>query len=647
MVELKKLFEPIKIGKMELRNRIVMAPVNTYYSEVGVVGNRLIDYLVERAKGGVGLIIVESTCVDWPVGKAGICPLRIDEWKYVPAFHNLVEAVHQYDTRIAIQIHHAGRQQSIICSEGQELVAPSEVACLATGACKPRALTIDEIEGLEEKFIIAAQMAKWAGFDAVEVHGAHGYLINQFMSPYSNKRTDEYGGDFEGRMRFPVEIVEGIRAATGPDFPILFRLSADEYVEGGLTLDDTKNIARKLETTGVDAIHVAAGIYESKPSWWARIFPVMSMPPGSNVHLAEEIKRAVKIPVIVAGKLGNPILAEEVLKEGKTDLIAMGRPLLADPELPRKAALGELDDIRPCLYCNEGCFGSLNRFWSLRCQVNAAVGREREFEIKPTTKVKHVLVVGGGPGGMEAARVAALRGHKVTLYEKDEKLGGQLILASVPWFKEPIRDLIKYLESQIRKLGVKLELGKEVSPTLVKDLKPEVVILATGATPLTPEIPGIQKDSVVTAVDVLAGRKEVGQRVVIIGGGQVGSETAWFLAEKGKEVTIVEMLPTIVEDMNMASRYYLLAKLRELGVNVMTNKEAKEVTSEGMIVESRGKKQTIEADTVILAVGSRSNKKLKEELEGKVAELYAIGDCVKPGKILEAIHGGSHIARLI
>jgi 2,4-dienoyl-CoA reductase-like NADH-dependent reductase (Old Yellow Enzyme family)/thioredoxin reductase len=649
MAKLRRLFEPIKIGKLELKNRIVMPALNTKFgTEWGAVNGRLIDYFVERAKGGVGLIVIENTCIDWPAGKAGTNPIRADDWKFIQGLHDLAEAVHLYGARIATQLQHPGRQGSSLTSaEGQQLVAPSEIPCLPTGAEMPHALTIEEIEVLIGKFIMGATITKAAGFDAVEIQGGHGYLITQFMSPYSNKREDEYGRDFEGRMRFPIGIIEGVRMVVGPDFPIIFRLSADEYVEGGLTLEDNKLIVQRLEAAGVDAISVSSGIYESPP-WYSRIFPTAGMPMGCNVPLAQEIKKVVKIPVIVAGKLGNPVLAEKVLREGKADLIAMGRALLADPELPRKAYEGRFEDIRPCIYCNEACIGNISRMWRISCVVNPALGREREYAIEPAKRKKRVLVVGGGPAGMEAARVASLRGHKVTLYDKAKTLGGQLIAASAPQFKEPIGDLAEYLENQVEKLGVKVKLGTEVTPALIKRLKPDVVILATGAIPIAPKIPGTQANKVATAIDILLGRKRAGKKVVIIGGGEVGSELAWFLAEKGKKVTIVEMLGGVAMDMNMFSRFYLLDKLAELGIEMLINTTAQQVTDKGVVaVDMEGNKQVIEADTVILATGFRSNNGLERKLKGTIPEVYTIGDCVNPGKIWGAIDSASRIARLI
>jgi len=649
MAKLKRLFRPINIGKMELKNRIVMPALNTKFgTEWGAVNDRLIDYFVERAKGGVGLIVIENTCIDWPAGKAGTNPIRADEWKFVQGLHDLVEAVHLYGAKIATQLQHPGRQgSSLTAAEGQQLVAPSEIPCLPTGAEMPHALTIEEIEVLIGKFIMGATITKAADFDAVEIQGGHGYLITQFMSPYSNKREDEYGRDFEGRMKFPLGIVEGIRMVVGPDFPIIFRLSADEYVEGGLTLEDNKLIVRRLEAAGVDAISVSSGIYESPP-WYSRIFPTAGMPVGCNVPLAQEIKKVVKIPVIVAGKLGDPVFAEKVLNEGKADLIAMGRPLLADPELPRKAYEGRLEDIRPCIYCNEACIGNISRFWRISCVVNPALGREREYQIEPAKRKKRVLVVGGGPAGMEAARIASLRGHKVTLYEKEKTLGGQLIAASVPEFKEPLGELAEYLKNQIGKLRVKVELGAKATPALIKRLKPDVVILATGAAPVIPGIPGARANKVATATDILLGRKKAGKKVVIIGGGEVGSELAWFLAEKGKKVTIVEMLGGMAMDMNMFSRFYLMDKLAELGIEMLINTTAQEITDKGVVaVDMDENKQVIEADTVILGTGFKPDNELEYKLKGAISEVYTIGDCVNPGKIWGAIDGASRIARQI
>jgi 2,4-dienoyl-CoA reductase-like NADH-dependent reductase (Old Yellow Enzyme family)/thioredoxin reductase len=648
MASVEKLLEPIKIGKMELKNRMMMpALCSKYPTEFGAVSERMKDFYAERARGGVSLIVIENTCIDWPVGKAGTNPIRADEWKFAHGLHDLADAVHAYGAKIATQLHHTGRQNSTVAStEGEQLVAPSPIPCLPTGGEMPRELTIPEIDGIIGKYIMGASITKTAGFDAVEIHGAHGYLPTQFMSPYTNKRTDEYGGDFEGRMRFPLRIVEGIRLAVGPDFPIIFRFSADEYIDGGLTLEDNKLIAQMLVEAGVDALSVSAGIYESAP-WYSRIFPVMAMPEGCNVHLAEEIKKVVKVPIIVAGKLGNPVLAEEVVKTGKADIVAFGRSLLADPELPRKAAEGRLDEIRPCIYCNEACAGNMSRMWSIQCVVNPELGREIEYRISPAHTPKRVLVVGGGPAGMEAARVASLRGHHVTLHEKDDSLGGQLIAASVPQFKQPIQSFTEYLKSQMGILGVKVQMGSEASADSIRKMQPDVVILATGSSHAIPDIKGIQGENVATASDILLGRKQAGDKVAVIGGGQVGCELAWFLAEQGKKVTIIEMELGVANDMNMFSRFYLSEKLGEFGVEIAMTTRAQEITGEGVVVETAGNQRVIEADTVAIAAGFTPNDDLEGKIRGDVPEVYRIGGCLASGTIWEATRDAAHVARQI
>lgn len=649
MPELAKLFEPIKIGKLQLKNRIVMPALNTKFAtEWGAVSDRMIEYYEERARGGVGLIVIENTCIDWPVGKAGTNPVRADEWRFVQGLHDLAEAVHPYGTKIATQLQHTGRQGSSMTSaEGQELVAPSAIPCLPTGAEMPRELTIEEIEGLIAKFVFGAAITRTAGFDAVEIQAGHGYLISQFMSPYANKRADEYGGDLEGRMRFAIRVIEGVRMTVGPAFPIILRISGDEYVDGGLSLEDMKLVARRLESAGVDALSVSAGIYESEP-WFSRIFPVMGMPEGCNVPLADEIKKVTGIPIIVAGKLGDAAVAERVLVDGKADLIAVGRGLLADAEWASKASEGRQEDICPCIYCNEGCAGSISNFWRATCVVNPALGREKEYRIEPVRSKKRVLVIGGGPGGMEAARVAALRGHDVALWERGASLGGQLIAASVPQFKKQVGDLVRYLEAQVKKAGVKVDLGKEATPESVKDLGRDVAIVATGATYSVPDIPGVRGDNVATATQVLLGQKTAGEKVVVVGGGEVGSEVAWFLAEQGKKVTIVEMLYGVAVDVNLFSRFYLLDKLAELGVEMLTMTTVQEITGQGVVAVDAGKnRRVIEADTVVLATGFRCNGELAEGLRDRIPEVYTIGSCVNPGKIGDAMHDAARVARQI
>lgn len=643
MSEFEKLLEPTKIGVMELRNKIVMPPMGTNLGAVdGSVTDYYINYNAERAKGGVGLQIMGVVAID-PLAIPAPCVPRIYHDKFIVGLSRVTRAVHEYGGKCAAQLHHAGRQtySSLI---GEQIVAPSAIPCKLVGEV-PRELTINEIEGLVEAFGDGALRAKMAGFDAVEFHGAHGYLICQFLSPYSNKRTDKYGGDLDGRMQFALEVVKRAKEKAGADFPMIFRMSGDEYVEGGLTLKETKKIAQRLEKTGLDAIHVSAGNYDSMLV--GKIIAPMYLPHGGLVHLAEAIKKVVNVPVIAVGSI-DPKMAEGIIREGKADLVSMGRALIADPELPKKLAEGRKEDICRCIRCNEGCVGRVLSYQPISCSINASVGREKEYEIRPALKPKKVVVAGGGPGGMETARVAALRGHEATLFEKEGELGGHMRESTVPAFKQDIKPFREWLSTQVKKLGVKVELGKEVTSKVIAEMRPDVVVVATGSTPLVPKIPGIEKPIVATATDVLLGKAEVADEVVVAGGGLVGCETSLFLAEKGKQVTMVEMLPDIAIDVEMISKFTLIELLTEKGVKWLTNTKIEEVTDEGVVTIDRNlRSQTIKGDTVVLAMGFKSNRGLYKALQGKVKELYSIGDCVEPRKIIHAIHEGSFIARQI
>jgi 2,4-dienoyl-CoA reductase-like NADH-dependent reductase (Old Yellow Enzyme family)/thioredoxin reductase len=627
-----KLFEPGRIGRMELKNRLVMPPMATNYAlKDGTVTDRQIDYYEERAKGGIGLVIVEFSVVDSPVGKGAMRQIVIDDDRFIDGLSKLAEAIKRHGARAAIQIHHAGRQTSSQIT-GHQPVAPSPIP--VQGGEQPRELTLEEIEALIVCFGQAAERAKKAGFDGVEIHGAHGYLISEFLSPLSNRRQDAYGGSVENRARFLLDVIKAIRERVGKDYPVWCRLSAMEIgAEGGITLEETQLVAKLAEKAGVDAIHVSA--HTLRPTRR----PPMAQPPCSFEPLAEGVKRVVSVPVIAVSRI-PPEFGEAVLRDGKADFISMGRALLVDPHVPQKVAMGSMEDIRPCLYCLT-CLDSMNwRKEGVCCVVNPTLGRERESELKPTKSPKKVVVVGGGPGGMEAARVAALRGHKVVLFDEGDELGGQLLLAAKPPFKDTIETFRRYLVGQIAKLGIGLRLRQRFTAGVLKELKPDAVVLATGVKPLMPQIPGIQSKKVVQANKVLTGA-ETGERVVVIGGELVGCETALYLMERGKKVTIMRRGPELATKVHQFIREPMLGRLKYKGASILTGVEYHEITDAGVVIKTAaGEKKVIEADTVVLAAGAVPNTELAAALKGKVAQVVSVGDCVEPRSIREAVEEG-------
>ena len=630
----KLLWEPFRIGQMELRNRIVMPAMLTRYgSEEGYVTERTKNYYEARARGGAGLIIEEATYVHLR-GKSFPNQLGISDDKFIPDLSQLVQTIHRHGAKAAIQLFHGGRTAKSALSLMQP-VAPSPLA--SSGGEVPKELTVDEIAEIVAYFAEAALRAKKAGFDGVEIHGAHSFLIDQFLSRASNKRQDVYGGDLPKRAKFLIEVIKAVREAVGRGYPVWCRLNGKEYgIDEGTSLEEAQETARMAQDASADAIHVSAAGPKAPILLTSPTFV-----PAIIADLAEGIKKVVTVPVIAVGRI-TPEAAESILAEGKADLVAIGKGLLADPELPRKVASGRLDDITPCIVCFE-CRDDVvsPTVVGARCQVNAALGREEEYKILPAKKPRKVLVVGGGPGGMEAARVAALKGHQVVLWEKEPRLGGQLIRAAIPPYKDRIEPLAKYLQTQLKKLDVKIELGKEATAAKVEELAPDVLVLATGGKPLVPKIPGLDKAHVVQAEDVLEGKGEVGNRVVVIGGELVGCETAEFLAEKGKKVTVIEIRPEIAVGVGPALRAFFLERLLEKGVTLLTGVSNEEVTPKGLVLTTKdGERKTIEANTIVLAVGSIPDKKLYEQVKGKVPEIHLAGDCVEPRTIRDAIADG-------
>ncbi|MBL7126856.1 MAG: FAD-dependent oxidoreductase [Dehalococcoidales bacterium] len=628
-----KLWEPIRIGRMELKNRVVMPPMVTRYAaDDGFVTERTRNYYGARARGGAGLIIVEATYVHRQ-GWAFPNQIGISDDKFIPKLSELVDKVHQHGAKIAIQLHHGGRQAKEALS-GLQPVAPSPLPM--AGGEMPREMTVEEIAETVAYFAEAAIRAQKAGFDGVELHAAHGYLIDQFLSPTSNKRDDEYGGDLHRRARFFLEIIAAVKEAVGEDYPVWCRMDGKEYGVEGITLEDARQTARLAQDAGLAAIHVSS---------WGPTTPVNrttpTFVPAVIEELAEGIKKAVSIPVIAVGRI-TPEDGERMLKEGKADLIAIGKAMLADSEWSNKVASGKTEDITPCIICN-GCRDDLRtpKVVGIRCSVNAALGREKESEIVPAAKPRKVLVVGGGPAGMEAARVAALRGHQVTLWEKESRLGGQLIQAAIAPHKDRIAPLYKYLETQLQKLGVKIQPGKEATAAAVAEFNPEAVVVATGVKPFVPDISGLDKVKVVQAGDVLEGKVKVGQKVAIIGGELVGCETAEFLADRGRQVTVMRRGAEMATSIGPSNRDFFLSRLLDKGVTLLREVRYDGVSPEGVIITTKdGEKRTIEADTVVLAAGFVSDAALYKAIKDRVSEVYCIGDCVEPRTIRDAISEG-------
>jgi 2,4-dienoyl-CoA reductase-like NADH-dependent reductase (Old Yellow Enzyme family)/thioredoxin reductase len=629
--ELTRLFQPGRIGKVEVRNRIMMAPMGvSYATELGYVTDRLIAFYEARARGGVGAISTGGAYVV-SIGQTPFKFMVIDDDAKIPGLKDLAHAIKAHGAAAFIQLIMPGVQM---------YERPDALPHPQMGT-PPAERSKEEIGELVELFVQAARRAKEAEFDGVEIHGAHGYLISQFLSPKTNPRTDEYGGSPEKRARFASQIVENIKRRLGQDFPILFRMNGEDYIDGGLTIDQAVLQAPLLVEAGADALSVSGGIFQG--FHWQ--IPTVIQPPGCLSHLAAAVKKAVDVPVMTAGKLGDPVIAEQVLREGRADFIAMGRPLLADPELPNKAAEGRLEDIRYCISCNLGC--STKRpppDLAASCSVNPACGREREYLLQTAPRPKRVMVVGGGLAGMEAARTLAQRGHDVTLYEKEGQLGGQWNIVSS--YQPEVATLTRYLSRGLDKAGVKVFLNTKVDRKVVEKADPEAVVVATGAVPAIPEVPGIGGDNVVLAWDVLRGRVQVGKEVLVIGGQTTALEAACLLAEHGKKVSVVGMRE-VASRVNWFLRWALKERLIRDGVYLYPGTTLHSISGRGVSVLDKRQMLFLKADTVVLAAGSRSDNELAEQMQRLVPELYTIGDAVEPRDSMDAIHEGSRIGREI
>lgn len=660
----KSLFEPIKIGTVELKNRIVMAPMgNLGYSDTdGCFNKRAFDYFIERAKGGVGLIITGVSKVENEIEKfiPGTAPTpAINPGRFIQIAGELTERVHAYNTKIFLQLGVGFGRVAAPALLLTHPVAPSPIPNYWKPDIICRELTEKEIETIIRKTAEAALIAKEAGFDGVEIHAVHeGYLLDQFAIALFNKRKDRFGGDLRGRLTFATEIVKAIKHLVGRDYPVSVRFSMKSFIkdlnQGGLPdetfeekgrdVEEGLEAAKILEEAGYDALDVDNGSYDA----WYWAHPPMYQSNGLNIPYVKRLKEVVKIPIMLAGKLDAVEFAAKVVNDGISDMVAIGRGLLTDPYWPKKVLKGDIEDIRPCIGCQVGCIGRIIQPRPLCCAVNPAVGREKEYEIKPAEIKKRVMVVGGGVAGMEAARVLALRGHDVELYEKNEKLGGHLIEGSVPDFKKDDAKLLSWYKYQMKKHNIKIYLNTEVTKEFIDYKKPDTIIIATGSEPIIPNIKGIDSSNVALATELLGGVKEAKDRVIVVGGGLVGCELALWLAKQGKKVTLIEMLNDLMVSgapVAHANRIMLIDLLKFYKVEILTNTKLVEIKDNEVIVETMGERKSISVDTIALAVGYKSNKKLYEIISRDYPDVYLIGDSREPQNIMYAIWDAYEIAR--
>jgi len=660
-MEFPHLFSPIAIQNMELKNRIVMTAMHLGYTPQGEVTDQLVNFYAERAKGGVGLAIVGGCPIDEFGGMVGMISLYDD--RFIPGLKRLTDAVKNHGAKIAAQLYQAGRYTHSAMIGGQKPISASAVRSRLTGET-PRALSLEEIPGVQDKFAESAVRSREAGFDAVEILGSAGYLISQFLSPITNLREDEYGGSFENRMRFGIETISKVRKALGPDYPILLRIAGNDFMEGSNTNHEAKIFSAEAEKAGIDLFNVTGGWHETRVPQLT-----MGVPRKAYVYLARGIRSAVSKPVISSNRINDPRDAEEVLRSGGADLVTVARGLLADPDFPNKARSGKSRLIYHCVACNQGCFDSIFQGRPATCTVNPRAGREAELQIKPAPKSRKIIVVGGGPAGMTLACTAKDRGHHVVLMEKTDRLGGQILLNHLIPGRGELETAAIDLIHNLQDKGVEMVLEKTATPAIIRQMAPDVLVVAAGAQPAKPKIKGVNGANVIQAWELLEKNAETGENVVILGGNAVGLETALFLANQGtlspevlhflmvnraetpetltnlldrgsKQVTVVEMTKKAGADVGLTTKWTLIGELKRLGGKIITQTEAVGITPKGLQVKDEQGPGFIAADTVVLAAGSKSENELVDGIGDLVPEIHVIGDAKKPRNVLAAIREG-------
>lgn len=635
-----KIFEPINIGPLHLKNRVMMAPCVTFFAKDGYVTDQMIKFYCERARGGVSVIVIEATYT-YLSGRPR--RLFLFEDKYISGLAKLVDTIHKEGAIAALQLNpSAGKAQE---------KEPIYVSLPKNPPAGARELTREEIEKIIQEFGKGCRRAREANFDAIQIHGSSGYLVYQFLSPLTNRREDLYGGTFENRVKFGLKLVHEAKERVRKERAVLFRLCSNDYMAGGFGLSEAQLFARLLEKAGVDSIDVTTGTTET--SEYLR--PGMQFPHGNNVQNAKAIRSVVSIPVSVAGSINNPFMAEEILRREEADVIALGRPLIADPFFVQKIADGKVSEICKCILCNQGCTEyPLMKKTSLMCTVNPQVGREDDLTALKAGRHREVMIIGGGPAGIYAAITAAKRGHQVTLLEKTSHLGGNLSAASGVFFKKEIEGLKKYLVMEVERNPIHIKLGEEADSSIIKKFHPEVLILATGTVPAMPVIPGIDGKNVTNVVDVLSGRCNTGGKVIVVGGGMMGCEAAVFLKGRGKDVVLVDIHGWDKLGSGMESRlrqWFLLTLWPKMGIPFYPYTKVEKINEKGLIVRDQkwgGRLHLLEGETVVFGLGLRVDTKLNSLLSSGIAEeIHRIGDCVRPRSILEAVHEGYKVAAAI
>jgi 2,4-dienoyl-CoA reductase-like NADH-dependent reductase (Old Yellow Enzyme family)/thioredoxin reductase len=638
---LNHLFSPIRIKNMEIANRIVMPPMGTNLGNPdGTVSEANLAYMKRRAKGGAGLIITEISAVH-PTGIAIPSELGSYGDRFIPGLKKLADVIHAGGSKAALQLHHTGRESLFLLKAGKA-IAPSPIRSLVFGLT-PREMTRGEVQELIAAFGAAAFRAKQAGFDAVEVHGAHGYLLTQFLSALSNQRTDEYGGDLSNRSRFIREVLQEVRRRVGDEFPVSLRLSAEEFIKGGYTVDDLKPLLPEWVKAGADIIHASLGTHGSPAGITSA--PV-EYPPGFNVGRAKRIKEIVNVPVIGVGRFTDLILADEVIGRGEADLVAFGRQFLADPDFILKTREGRSEDVRKCIACNQGCIERLILGeGNIRCAINPETGQETLYPQGPAAVRRRVWVIGGGPAGLTAACEAARLGHQVDLFEKEKEWGGQLRYAGKPPFKNVYQEWGEWLAVQAKKMGVNLHPGVEVMEKMIQEGNPEALILAAGGEKIVPDIPGIDLPHVADAWQILMGEVTPKKNALVIGGGLIGMETADFLSQKGTHVTLVEVLKRSPVLKITSHGYMLHTRLREAGCKLIFDTKVKRIESSSVAIVSQDTEEVLSPiDQVVVAVGLKPVTGLKDFLEKRGMRTLVVGDAVLPRRIIEATEEGAKAA---